>query len=96
MRGVAAGRDAGLVVAAADEAFDRDFTCGEPGRGVEGDAELRKGSGGEFADEAGRIEVGELETGRVEAGAESGRKPAEVAFDPEAVGRPVGHEVDAR
>lgn len=50
----------------------------------------------EPCDEDGGVEVGELEAVSVEAGAEAPREPVEVAFDAEAAGRAVRHEVDAR
>ena len=49
-----------------------------------------------FGGEIGRIQIGALEAVGIETGAEAGREPVQVTFDPEAAGGAVGHDVDAR
>ena len=94
---VAAGGDAGLVVAAEEDAFAGAAAGVEPGGDLLRDAQ--GGVGGGVFPEAGDgglgIGLGEEEAVGGEEGTEAGREGVEIALDAQGVGGGVGDEVDA-
>lgn len=94
---VAAGGDAGLVVAAEEDAFAGAAAGVEPGGDLLRDAQ--GGGGGSVFAEAGDgglgLGLGEEEAVGGEEGAEAGGEGVEVALDAQGVGGGVGDEVDA-